>query len=417
LTDKKVFVVGIGDDGTRSLSVGVLEKIQRSSILYGGERQLAFFPEFKGEKRIIRSPLREKMEEIRMDSETNLITVLASGDPLFFGIGSSIIHYLGSDHVEILPNVSSIQLAFARACESWSDARIISLHGRPIQGLAQKLHGIRTAALFTDEMNTPANIARYLLRFQMTEYDAFVAEHLGSQEERIGWYTLEQLIDAEFDLLNVMILKRREDAEVPIFNLGMEDSVFSQRRPDRGLITKREVRVLSLSELALRPGGVLWDIGACTGSVSIESILSVPDLRVFAVEKNEGDLINLRENQVKFRTDFVALHAKAPEGLDTFPDPDAVFIGGSGGELEELLRICAARLSKNGRIVVNAATIENLYQAYQTLGELEFTVSVTLVQTARSKPILNLTRFEGMNPVYLVTGWMDRPEEESFNGS
>lgn len=187
----------------------------------------------------------------------------------------------------------------------------------------------------------------------------------------------------------------------------MDDGAFSQRKPDRGLITKREVRVLSLAELRLRPGDVLWDIGACTGSVSIEAILSTPDLQVFAVEKNEGDLVNLRENQVKFRTDFVAVHAKAPDGLERFPDPDAVFIGGSGGELGELLHICANRLREGGRIVVNAATIENLYEAYQTLRELGLTVSVTLVQTARSKPILNLTRLEGMNPVYLVTGILE----------
>lgn len=415
MENKRILVVGIGDDGVRGLSTSVLARVQSAELLYGGERQLGFFSDFPGEKRVIRTPLRETLAQIEQDVAEHSVVVLASGDPLFYGIGATLVRKLGRSLVEVIPHMSSVQLAFARAGESWQDAKVVSLHGKPISGLAQKLHGVSVAALLTDDVNTPAAIAGYLKSFGITEYEVFVAEHLGSSEERTGWYSLEQLSDAKFAPLNVVILMRRSDAEVPVFTLGMDDGMFSQRKPDRGLITKREVRVLSLSDLALKPGGVLWDIGACTGSVSIEAILSTPGLQVYAVEKNEGDLENLRENQIKFRTDFVAVHARAPEGLDAFPDPDAVFIGGSGGELEELLAICAQRLREGGRIVVSAATIENLYQAQQTLLNLGYHVSITLVQTARSKPILNLTRFEGMNPVYLVTARRTPEEEEDPN--
>ena len=412
MKDERIFVVGIGDDGAGGLSSRTLEQIYAATVLYGGERQLGFFPDFQGEKRRIRTPLRDTLAEIERDCITHSVALLASGDPLFYGIGATLVRKFGRERVHIVPHLSSVQLAFARTGDSWQGAKVVSLHGQSIQGLAQKLHGVPVAALLTDDVNTPSAIAKYLQRFQMTEYEAFVAEHLGSVDERTGWYSLDELVDAEFSLLNVVILTHRPDAKVPVFTLGMDEGMFSQRKPDRGLITKREIRVLSLSDLALKPGGVLWDIGACTGSVSIEAILSTPDLHVYAVEKNEGDLENLRDNQVKFRTDFVAVHTKAPDGLDAFPDPDAVFIGGSGGELEELLSICAGRLREGGRIVVNAATIENLYQAQQTLLHFGFEVSITLVQTARSKPILNLTRFEGMNPVYLVTAWHARAGEE-----
>ncbi|MCF8565438.1 precorrin-6y C5,15-methyltransferase (decarboxylating) subunit CbiE [Alicyclobacillus tolerans] len=402
----------MGDDGASGLSSRALERVYASAVLYGGERQLGFFPNFLGEKRAIRTPLRETLAELEQDSVNQSVVVLASGDPLFYGIGATLIRKLGRERVEVIPHLSSIQLAFAKAGESWQSAKVVSVHGKPLRGLAQKLHGVPVAALLTDDVNTPSAIAKYLKSFEMNEYEAFVAEHLGSAKEQTGWYSLDKLADTEFSPLNVVILKHRTDAIVPVFTLGMDDGVFSQRKPDRGLITKREIRVLSLSDLALKPGGVLWDIGACTGSVSVEAILSTPDLQVYAVEKNEGDIENLRENQVKFRTDFVAVHARAPQGLDAFPDPDAVFIGGSGGELEELLSICTKRLRDGGRIVVNAATIENLYQAQQALLRLGFTVSIALVQTARSKPILNLTRFEGMNPVYLVTAWRAQPREE-----
>lgn len=412
MADERILVVGIGDDGAGGLSSRTLEQVYAATVLYGGERQLGFFPDFQGEKRMIRTPLIDTLAEIERDCVTHSVAVLASGDPLFYGIGATLVRKFGRERVDIIPHLSSVQLAFARAGESWQGAKVVSLHGKSIQGLAQKLHGVPVAALLTDDVNTPSAIAKYLQSFQMTEYVAFVAEHLGSVDERAGWYSMDELIDAEFSSLNVVILKHRPDVKVPVFTLGMDEGMFSQRKPDRGLITKREIRVLSLSDLALKPGGVLWDIGACTGSVSIEAILSTPDLQVYAVEKNDGDLENLRDNQVKFRTDFVAVHAKAPDGLDAFPDPDAVFIGGSGGELEELLSICAGRLREGGRIVVNAATIENLYQAQQTLLHFGFEVSITLVQTARSKPILNLTRFEGMNPVYLVTARHARPGEE-----
>ncbi|GMA48765.1 hypothetical protein GCM10025857_01220 [Alicyclobacillus contaminans] len=278
-------------------------------------------------------PLQKFLCDINQLNEACSVAVLASGDPLFYGIGSTLIRALGRDRVEVWPALSSVQLAFARAGEAWQQARLLSVHGRPLTGLAQRVHGAKSVALLTDGIHTPNAIAKYLLHFEMTEYDMFVAERLGSPEETCAWYSLAEAADAVFDPLNVVILSRRADASAPSFHLGVDDAKFAQRKPDRGLITKREVRIVSLSELRLRAGDVLWDIGACTGSVGIEAILQQPEVEVYAVEKNAEDLENLRVNQITFRTDFVAVHAKAPAGLDQFPDPDAVFIGGSGGEL------------------------------------------------------------------------------------
>jgi precorrin-6Y C5,15-methyltransferase (decarboxylating) len=412
--DKRIAIIGIGDDGPAGLTAAALARIRKAGVLAGGERHLAFFPDFRGEKMVLKSPLSRCAQALAEATERTSVVVLASGDPLFYGIGSYLVQRLGRERIDILPHVSSVQLAFARMGESWQDAAVISLHGRPIRGLAQALNRVDKAALFTDDTNSPAAIARYLLSFEMTEYEAFVCENLGGDDERCGWYKIEELADREFSPLNIVILKRDPAAASPPVPLGIDDEAFFQRKPDRGLITKREVRVLSLAELALRPGNVMWDIGACTGSVSIEAILRTPDLRVYAIEKNAEDLVHLRANQVKFRTDFVAVHGRAPDHLETFEDPDAVFIGGSGGELPELIQVCAARLRPGGRIVINAATVETLHTAQQTLKDLGFAVSITLVQVARSRPILNLTRFEGMNPVYIVTA--RRTEEVQGDG-
>ena len=405
MNGKWLCLIGIGADGASGLSTESLDCIQAAQVLYGGERQLAFFPDFQGEKVVFQTPVAQSVELLQERYRESRVVVLASGDPMFYGIGAYLVKKLGADLVEVHPHISSVQLAFARAGEAWQDALIVSAHGRELSGLAQKIAGNEKIALLTGGENSPGAIAKYLLDFGIAEYDAFVGEQLGGVKERTGWYELTELLDQEFSDLNVMVLKRKREAQVKRWPLGIEDDEFFQRKPDRGLITKREVRVLSLAELKLKPGGVLWDIGACTGSVSIEAVLRTPGLRVFAIEKNAEDFRNLLANRVKFRADFVAVHGRAPERLDEFAEPDSVFIGGSGGELAELLSICAERLRPDGRIVVNAATIETLSLAQQTLKNLGFEVAVHLLQIARSKPILNLTRFEGMNPVYLIAAW------------
>ena len=411
LNDKWLCVMGIGDDGASGLRPDYLARIHAADVLLGSERQLAFFSDFLGEKVVFPAPIAGVVELLYARYNAARVVVLASGDPMFYSIGAYLVKKMGAQAVEVYPHISSVQLAFARAGESWQDALVVSVHGRGIAGLAQKIANKEKVALLTGDDNTPSAIASYLLKFQMTEYDAFVGEHLGGAKERTGWYELSELVERQFSDLNVVVLRKKSGAQVRRWSLGIGDAEFYQRTPDRGLITKREIRVLSLAELRLQPDSVLWDIGACTGSVSIEAVLHTPGLRAFAIEKNADDFRNLVENQIKFRTDFVAVHGRAPARLEEFDDPDSVFIGGSGGELEELLQICAQRLRPGGRIVVNAVTIETLSLAQQTLKRLGFAVNIHLLQTARSKPILNLTRFEGMNPVYLISAWRGENNE------
>ncbi|MBO8163651.1 MAG: precorrin-6y C5,15-methyltransferase (decarboxylating) subunit CbiE [Brevibacillus sp.] len=399
-------IIGIGDDGQESLLPLYRSWIMESELLIGGERHLSFFPAYQGEKIPLKGGLTALVERLREEKRRTVI--LASGDPLFYGIGGYLAKKLP---VQIYPAPSSIQLAFARMGEAWQDAYVTSVHGRSMRGLAQRIDGREKVALLTDGENNPAAIARYLLSFSMNEYRAFVGENLGSENERCGWYTLEEMAEMSFSDLNVVILRQQQPG--PFWPLGIPDDAFVQRRPDKGLITKQEVRVLSLAQLRLHARSVVWDIGTCTGSVAIEAARIAREGEVYAIEKNADDLVNCRENMARFRTDFTLVHGKAPDGLDQFPDPDAVFIGGSGGELPELIRLCCSRLKPGGRIVVNAATVETLYQAMQAFAAAGFATQVTLAQLSRSKPILAMTRFEGLNPVYIITAYQDRGEENS----
>lgn len=401
---KVIRLIGIGDAGRDSLPELYQSWIEESERLVGGERQLSFFPNYQGEKVTVKGGIKKLLEQLG-DEEKETV-VLASGDPLFYGIGPILAKNFT---IEIYPHFSSIQLAFAKIGEAWHDAYITSVHGRSIQGLAQRMDGHSKIVLLTDMENNPAKIAEYLLSFGMTEYRLFVGENLGGKNERTGWYDLEEAVQLEFSPLNIVILKRT--APSPVWPLGIEDKEFSQRRPDKGLITKREVRILSLAALGLQKDSTVWDIGTCTGSIAIEAARIARDGMVYAIEKNIGDLENCRRNMRKFRTDFTLVHGKAPAGLDSFPDPDAVFIGGTSAELEAILDVCSLRLKRGGRVVINAVTIEKLSDTVTYLKERGFSVNITLAQISNSKPILHLTRFEAYNPIYIITGQREEEAE------
>lgn len=394
-------LIGIGDNGQESLLPQYVQWIEESEVLVGGERALSFFPHYQGEKVVIKGGLPALVE--RLQNETRPTVVLASGDPLFYGIGGYLSHKI---NIEVYPHVSSIQLAFAKMGEAWQDAYLVSVHGRSMKGLAQRIDGKSKVALLTDAENSPNRIAEYLLSFGMTEYRAFVAENLQGENEKADWYELEDMIDLEFSPLNVVILKKV--ANGPSWSLGIEDEEFSQRKPDKGLITKKEIRVLSLYALQLQKNSTVWDVGTCTGSMAIEAGKLAPEGQVFAIEKNEPDLENCFQNQRKFRVDLTAIHGKAPQGLETFPDPDAIFIGGTGGEMVDLIQTCCQRLKEGGRIVLNAATIENLYRANEAFAQAGFQTSIMHAQISRSKPILGMNRFVPLNPIYIITAQLKR---------
>lgn len=389
-------LIGIGDSGKASLLPIYERWIYESERLVGGERHLSFFPDYAGEKVVIKGGVAPLIE--RLLNEPKQTVILASGDPLCFGIGTLLARQM---KIEIYPNLSSIQLAFARMGESWHDAYITSVHGRQVKGLAQRIDGKAKVALLTDQDNHPGRIASYLKSFGMTEYRAFIAENLGSEEERTGWYELDEMEQTEFSPLNVVILQ--STSRPPEWTFGIEDDQFFQRKPDKGLITKKEIRTLSLSALKLKKESIIWDIGTCTGSMAIEAARIATKGMVYAIEKNEPDLENCQKNMSKFRADLTLVHGKAPEHLEQFPDPDAVFIGGTSDELDRILDVCCTRLKPGGRIVINAVTIEKLTDAVQLFKQKRFETEITLAQISRSKPILTMTRFEAQNPIYIIS--------------
>ena len=338
-----IHVVGITDAGPAGLTAEAQALVGDAALLCGGERHLAFFPEHPAERFTIRANLSELVEHLR-DAPTGTV-VLASGDPTLYGVGPYLSERLGRDRVCIHPNVSAVQLAFARLGESWQDAAVLSVHGRPLENIFPAALVARKVAILTDDRNTPAAIARFLIDAGDADARLDVFEHLDGELERRTSGTLDEIAAASFAALNLLIV-RRSGPPRP-WPLGLPDDAYVHAR---GLITKAEVRVVSLAKLRLHEQAIVWDVGAGSGAVAIEAAALVRHGRVHAVERDPVQCGYLAENRRRFAAgNLCVVEGEAPAALEELPEPDAVFVGGSGGHLAEIIRVACQRLTRDGR--------------------------------------------------------------------
>ncbi len=395
----KIYVVGIGDNGKQSLGQEALQIVSAAEVLVGGDRHLSYFPESPAEKWPIQNKLKTITEKIA--SEKRRVVVLASGDPLFYGIAAYLLKQITAARLQVIPNTSSMQLAFAAIKTTWQDALLVSCHAKSVNPHISSIRSALKVGIFTDQNNTPAYIASQLLAAGLSDFRAFVCENLGGLNECIVESALSNLPGQEFAALNVLILIKESKVLSPTsrdWTFGIADQYFHQRQPVKGLITKCEVRVISLAKMQIHPEDVVWDVGAGSGAISIEAALM--GAQVWAIEKNAGDIDIIQKNIAQFGvTNITPVHGLAPEALVDLPEPDAVFIGGSAGKMREIIQLCQMRLKNKGRLVINVATLENLTELNT---QLRGKATTTLVHISRSRPILNLTRLEALNPVFVI---------------
>ena len=330
----------------------------------------------------------------------------------FYGIGAYLSKKMGADKLHIEPAVSSMQVAFARAKLSWQDAALTSVHGKPLENLDGPCQNAKVIGVFTDATNSPAAIAQYVSEKKYGNFDCWVCQNLGGDTESIWQGDLQETTNQTFSELNVVILKKREGEELtaldteslPVF--GIDDALFNYRAPSKGLITKKEVRVVSLAQMNLKKDSIVWDIGAGSGSVSVEAARLCPEGQVFCIEKNKLDYEYISKNLKRFSVSNVtAVHGKAPDDIPAnWPTPDAVFVGGSSGTLIDLAKRIHDKQNKNGRLVINAITLDNQAKAYEALKAAGYKVQVQQIAAARSKPILDMLRLEALNPINIYTG-------------
>ncbi len=405
----KVYIVGVSDTGLSGLSDAARHLVLSADLLVGDPDVLARFAELDSEKQPVSTDWALVCDTIARQLGHRNIVVLATGDPLFYGVARYITEKLGKDQVEIVPHVSTMQLAFARVKESWEDAYLLDLAQRDLDDVLDRIRVAAKVGLFTSEQWPPSRIARELLDAQLDYFTAYVCENLGSPDERVTRAELAEVAEMTFSPLNVMILVRK--AKVPPrgdlprkpARFGNPDDWFAQSPAKEGLLTHAEIRAVALAKLAVEPSSVVWDIGAGTGAVAIEAALLAPQGTVYAVERDAADFDLIRSNAERFEvTNLVPIHGSAPEVLERLPDPDAVFVGATARELAPILHEAFQRLKRGGRLVVHVATLANLNQALAELGQLRREPDICLLQVARAVHQLGSIRFDPIAPSFLI---------------
>jgi precorrin-6B C5,15-methyltransferase / cobalt-precorrin-6B C5,C15-methyltransferase len=324
--------------------------------------------------------------------------ILASGDPCFFGIGPILAQRLGTARVRIHPQPSSVAHAFSRLGVAWQDATVLSVHGRPIADAVPAALPAHKVAFLTDPEHTPGEVARALLAAGMADCDAFVCERLGGPLERVEQMRLSELPERRFDPLNVLILLR-DPRSVTVPALARPDSAYEQVR---GQITKAEVRAITVARLEPWACSVLWDVGAGSGSVAIEAAGMMPRGTVYAVERDPEQVAALRANLHRFgAANLCVVEGQAPEALAALPRPDAVFLGGTGSRLGQILAVAAERIAPNGRLVANFAILEHFSAWQEFASNLGWDSEVSQISVARAEPLGDGTRLAPLGPAFV----------------
>ena len=355
------------------------------------------------------SPLLGRLRQALEQRET--VIVLASGDPLWFGIGRLLLQHLPPGCLRFHPAPTSLQLAFARLGRPWQDARWVSLHGRDPEPLAQALQQ-RPAALgvLCDPDQGGALSVRRLLASSGLEaaYRFWLAERLGHPEERLRCFAPAEPLPSDLDRLHLVVLIA-EPPELPAAEtlplFGLADGLWLQHQDQPGLMTKREVRIQLLADLELPERGVLWDVGAGVGSVGLEALRLRPQLQLWAIERRAGAAALIGANAARLQVHPAGiLEAEAAEALACLPDPDRVLVGGGGSRRDSLLQEVLQRLRPGGIVVVPLATLEALAAVRQALEQAGLELSISQLQAWRGTPLGDGTRLMPLNPVLILRG-------------
>ncbi len=404
---QRVQIIGIGDDGFEGMTTTARDLIQRAEVMVGSVQALDSATEFSG-RRIETKSLDSVVEAIaKCDGQR--IVVLATGDPLFYGMARFLCDRLGKDHFDVVPHVSSMQLAFARVKESWDEAYLTNLATQELDRVVEKIRTSEKVGLFTSPQWPPAAVAQKLLDRQIDYFLAYVCENLGSPDERVTQGELTEVAQQQFSELNVMILVRKPDVPdrptdmVGKRMFGNPDESFLHTQPKRGLATPAEVRSMALAEMDLGMTSVVWDVGAGSGSVAVEAAMISRGGTVYAIEMDPEDYQLISENADRFGvTNLVGVLGKAPEAWEDLPDPDSIFVGGTGRSVSHIVELEVERLKPGGRLVATMGSVENVVAVREALRRCGVETSVWMISVARGTQQLESLRFEAINPTFLI---------------
>lgn len=390
-------IVGIGEDGIAGLGENARNMIAGAQTVFGGKRHLELAASLiTGQTRAWPSPFDQAVAAV-LALRGGSVCVLASGDPMFYGVGATLARHVSASEMQIVPAPSAFSLAAARLGWAQQSATCVSLHGRPLTLLRAHLQPGRKLLVLTSDAEGPAAVADMITRLDFGPSRFIVLEALGGTRERITETSAVAFHPRDIDPLNLVAIEvvATPDARAMPLAPGLPDDWFEHD----GQITKRTVRAATISVLAPCYGELLWDIGSGSGSISIEWMLRDPSLRAVAVERDAERAARIGRNAEALGVPGLEIvTGEAPSALADLPDPDTIFIG--GGCDAAVLDTALARLKPRGRLVVNAVTLETealLIAAHQKHGGELLRLAV-----AHASPVGSLT---GWRPAMPVTQW------------
>jgi len=407
---KKFIVIGITDATEPFFPPEILLRIRQGRIFSGGKRHHEIVANLLPKDAIwinITVPLDGVFKQYRQFNDE--IIVFASGDPLFFGFANTIRRVMPEAKLEVYPTFNSLQLLAHRLLMPYHDMHIVSLTGRPWPAFDNALiERNEKIGILTDREHTPATIASRMLEYGYKQYTMYVGEHLGNPSlEQVTTLTLEEAAQKTFEQPNCIILKTHEHLSAKPF--GIPESTFTLLDGREKMITKMPIRLLTLQSLELPRRQVMWDIGFCTGSISIEARLQFPHLTIVAFEIRQECEAIIHENTRRFGAPGIqtVMGDFLEADLSSLPRPDAVFIGGHGGHLQEILKKILTVLSPDGCIVFNSVKSPKVQTDSRQLWE-DACQSLCLQQA----PPLHI-QLNDHNPIDILKAFPFKPQDNS----
>lgn len=395
-------MVGIGADGLDGMSASARGEVANAQVVLGSERQLALIGEHAGELIRWPSPLLPALPDLIEGLRGRRVCALASGDPMFYGLGSTLARLVGPDRIRVIPHPSSVSLACARLGWPVQDVVVVSLVARPMARLTAAIGLNRRLLVLTADAGGPGEVTRELCLRGYGASEVTVLEQLGGSGERVRTATAGEWEVSPGDPLAIVAVHCLADPDTePLSSVcGLPDDTFE----NDGQLTKREIRAVTLARLGPLPGQLLWDVGAGAGSVALEWLRADPTCRAIAIESNPERADRIGRNAARLGVTPEIVLGAAPAALTGLETPDTVFVGG-GVSRDGVVQSGWEALRPGGRMVVNAVTLEA--EAVVAAWYARVGGSLTRVDIHRAGPIGGLT---GWRPAMPVTQWVARKD-------
>lgn len=392
--NKHISIIGIGMDGTETLTVKALKIVEISQVLIGAKRMLDCFAEFG--KPVFCSYKSKDIAEFIKECEYEKIAVLMSGDCGFYSGTERLLPLINDYETEVICGISTPVYFASKLKIAWQNMKFVTLHGVGGNIVRHVCSNLITFFLLGGEF-APKDICMRLCEYRLGDLIVHIGENFGGRNERITTGTAEELTKIETDKLCAVIVCNKNYEKN--WRSCISDSEFIRGNVP---MTKSEVRSVCVAKLEISSDSICWDIGCGTGSVTIEMAFRCPNGRVYAVEKNDEALILTSENRIKFGCDNIEIiSGNAESAVETLPEPDCVFIGGSSGSLKKII-LTVMEKNPQAKIVVTAVSLETLNECIEIFDRMDVEIEITQLAVTRTRKVGRHTMLAAENPIFII---------------